>query len=178
MSSKTTDILSSKLVYKAQLFDVEEVKVKYQTGRMATHHVVRRHPTVIVFPVTDKKEIYLIKQYRYMFEQTTIEAVAGFIDPGETPMQAAKRELKEETGITAGSVEEIVKLDMSASVFDAKAHLFLARDLEFGEAQPEDGEDIELIKMPLSEAIKKIVTGEIHISATVAGLLMIERLLK
>src|SRR6185437_7183126 len=110
---------------------------------------------------TDKKEMYLISQYRYTLKSNSLEAVAGFIDEGETPLQAAKRELKEETGMTASSWEEIGKLEIAGSVVRGQTYLFLARDLEIGEAEPEEDEDITLLKMPIKEAVTKVFGGEI-----------------
>ena len=178
MPNQKSDIISSKSVLKAKLFEVDELDIVYPTGRKVVHHLIKRDPTVVVFPITQKGEVYLVRQYRYMLKRTTFEAMAGFVDKGETSLQAAKRELKEETGISAGSWEEIMKLDMAASVVDAQVHIFLAQDLELGIATPEEDEDIEVVKMSLKEALQKVFSGEITTSATVAGLLLLGRLLK
>lgn len=170
--------ISSQPLFTAKLFEVDELHITYPTGRQVIHHLVKRQPTVAVFPITPKGEVYLVKQYRYMLKKTTLEAMAGFVDAGETPLQAAKRELKEETGIQAGSWEEIMKMDMAASVVDATVHLFLARDLEIGAAAPEEDEDIEVIKTSLIEALQKVMGGEITTSATITGLLLLDKLLK
>ena len=178
MSDASTRVISSKNVYKAKLFDVNEVTLD-ENGRQVIHHIVKRDPTVVIFPVTKDDKIYLIRQYRYLLGKRSLEAVAGFIDEGETPMQAAKRELKEETGISANVWEHMITLDMSASVIDAKAHLFLAKDLELGESNPEKGEeDIELVLLPIQEAVQKIQTGEIHFAATSTGLLLIKNMMR
>jgi len=178
MRDAKPDIISSKSVFKAKLFEVDELSIKYPTGRAVTHHLVKRDPTVVVFPITPKGEVYLVKQYRYMLKKITLEALAGFIDEGETPLQAAKRETKEEAGIQAGSWEEMIRMDMAGSVVDAPVHMFLAQDLEIGESAPEEDEDIEVVKMSLKEALQNVFSGEITTSATIAGLLMLEKLLK
>lgn len=178
MSKCNIDGVKSKNILKAFAFDVEEYDISLTSGKEVIHTVVKRHSTVTALPVTDDGYVYLVKQYRYLFEKWMLEGVAGFVDEGESPLNAAKRELKEETGIVAGSWEEIAKLDLAASVIKAGVHVYLARDLEFGQAEPEEDEEIELVKMPLKEAIEKIFQGEITLSATVTGLLMIEKLLK
>lgn len=177
-NSCNIDAISSKPVYNAKLFDVQEYHIKLKSGREVVHNVVERKPTVHVLPVTDKKEIYLISQYRYMLKETVLEAVAGFIDEGESPLQAAKRELHEETGIQATSWEEIGKFEMSGSVVRGQTYMFLARDLELKTPEPEEDEEITLVKMPLKEAVEKVFRGEITISATVAGILLVEKLIK
>lgn len=178
MSDCKIDAISSTPVFQAKLFEVDEYHIKLKSGKEVVHHVAKRHPTVTIFALTNTHEIYLLKQYRYMLKTTLLEAVAGFIDEGETPFQAAKRELKEETGIIASSWEEIGKLEMAGSVFQAQSHLFLARDLELGKAEPEEDEEITLVKMPFTDAVAKVYSGEITTSASVAGILMLERLLK
>src|SRR5260221_2059827 len=178
MSECNIDVISSKPILQAKLFSVEEYKIKLKNKREVIHTVAKRKPTITVFPLTDAHEVYLIHQYRYLLKATILEAVAGFINEGETPMQAAKRELKEETGIRAMSWGEIGRLGLSASVFKGETHIFLARDLELGIPEPEEDEDIELVKLPLEKAVEKIFTGEIAIASSVAGLLMVEKLLK
>jgi len=178
MSDCKIDAIKTKTILETSLFEVDEYNITLKSGRKVTHTVAKRNPTIAVIPLNEKNEVYLVKQYRYLLEQTTLETVAGFVDKGESPLQAAKRELKEETGIIAQHWEEIAKLEMSASVFKANMHIFLARDLELGEATPEEDEDIEIIKIPLKDAIVKIKTGEINTSASVSGLLLLENILK
>jgi 8-oxo-dGTP pyrophosphatase MutT (NUDIX family) len=113
-----------------------------------------------------------------LYDKIIVEAVAGHIDPGESPLKAAKRELKEEAGIIAGQWEELLRVDDSASVIRSTMHIFLARDLEEGESNPEESEEIKLIKMPLSEAIEKVSKREITNGSTVIGLLYLDKLRK
>ena len=178
MSENHIEATKTKTLLHTSIFDVEEYQITLKTGKKVTHTVAKRRPTVVVIPITPDGNVYLIKQYRYLLEMFTLETVAGFIDEGESALQAAKRELKEETGIKAGSWEEITKLEIAASVFKSQVHIFLARELEMGEAEPEEDEEIELVKMSLKEAVQKIFQGEITTSASVSGLLMIEKLLK
>lgn len=169
-------ITSQKQVFKGRLFDVTEINFINKAGKKKTHHVVKRDPIVSIFPLTDSYEIYLVSQYRYMLKRITLEAVAGYVEKKETSLAAAKRELKEETGIEAMQWEEIARIEMAASVFKSKMHLFLAKDLGIGETRLEDGEDITLVKIPLSEAVKKVMDGEINHSASIIGILMLDKL--
>lgn len=169
-------IVSQKPVFKAELFDVKEIEFLTKSGEKKVHHQVERNPIVSVFPLTDSYEIYLISQYRYMLKTIVLEAVAGNIEKKETTLEAAKRELKEETGIIAGQWEEIARAQIGASVLKAKIHLFLAKELEMGQAELQDGEEITLVKMSLNQAVKKVMTGEINHAASMVGILMLDQL--
>src|SRR5690348_13464057 len=93
-------VISQKTVFQAKLFHVEELTFE-ENGKTSFHHNVIRHSTVSVFPLTDSYEIYLISQYRSLYASILYEATAGFVNDKEDPLSAAKRELKEETGIIA-----------------------------------------------------------------------------
>lgn len=171
-------ISSQKSIFKAKLFDVQEVVFRNEKGEEKVHHVAIRDTIASVFPLNEKNEIYLLSEYRYTLGKRAIEAVAGHLDSGETAMHAAKRELKEEAGITALQMEEIARVEMSGSVFKNKAHLFLAKDLEVGVSHPEEDEDIQVIKMPLKEAVEKVMSGEINHASTMIGIMMLDKLKK
>jgi|SRR3989344_4767575 len=169
-------IASQKLVFKGELFDVKEINFVDKSGKKKIHHVVERDPIVSIFPLTDSYEIYLVSQYRYMLKRTTIEAVAGYVEKKETSLSAAKRELMEETGIEAMQWEEISRVEMAASVFKGKMHLFLAKELEIPVIPYENEEEITLVKIPLSDAVKKVMDGAINHSASMIGILMLDML--
>lgn len=169
-------IISQKPVFKAKLFNVKEIVAESKTGKRKIHHIAERIPIVSIFPLTDSYEIYLISEYRYMLKKTIMEAVAGHIEKTETVIAAAKRELKEETGISAMQFEEIARVEMSGSIFNSKTYLFLAKGLEFGEANLDEDEEIRLIKMPLTEAVEKVMSGEISHASSMIGILMLDKL--
>ncbi|OGH06424.1 MAG: hypothetical protein A2W22_06485 [Candidatus Levybacteria bacterium RBG_16_35_11] len=169
--------IREKTVHKTDLFQIIEQTI---TGKNKTkkYEIVERRPTTIVFPLTESFEIYLLSQYRSLFNKTIIEAVSGHVDNSESPFKSAKRELKEEAGLIANTWEELLRVDASASVIRSVMHLFLARDLEETDSSPEEGEEIKIIKMPLSDAIEKIEKREITSGPTVLGLLYIDKLIK
>jgi len=171
-------IVAQKSILSKKLFGVEQIDFENRAGKKKTHYIAERTPTVSVFPLTDSGEIYLISQYRYMLEKTVLEAVSGYIERKETPLAAAKRELKEETGISADQLEDFARIEMAGSVFRSKAYLFLAKGLEIGVNDLDEAEEISLIKMPLSEAVEKVMIGEINHSASMIGILMLDKLRK
>lgn len=171
-------IVSQKTILKADLFKVKEIELKNSAGKSKIHRIAERDTIVSVFPLTNQYEIYLLSQYRYTLGKTVLEAVAGHVEKEESTIAAAKRELKEEAGISALQLEEIARIEMSGSVFKSKAHLFLAKELEMGDNNPDESEEISLVKMPLSEAVEKVMLGEINHATSMIGILMLDKLRK
>lgn len=169
-------VISQKSVFKAKFFEVKEQQVILPNNKRHTYAIVERNPTVNIFPLTNTSDIYLVSQYRYLFEKRVLEAVAGHIEKKETSLVAAKRELKEEVGMLASHWEEIARIEKSASVVRERCHIFLARDLDLGKPNPDEGEDIELVKLPLRDAAVKVMSGEINHAGTIIGILMLDKL--
>lgn len=169
---------AKKSVLATKLFTVNELEVEIKPGVRRIHHNVERDPIVYVFPITADNYIYLTKQYRYNHERYVIEAVAGYIEKNEDPLVAAKRELKEETGLIAKTWHMLPQMEMGAGSFKGKVYLFVAKDLEEGETNFDESEEIETIKIPLEECVKKIENGEINLIMSVAGILLTYKLIR
>lgn len=167
--------MSSKIVFRSRLFEVEEEKIKHKSGREVIHHTVLRDSTVSIFPLTQNYELYLASEFRAIYNKRVIAAFAGFLE-GEGELERAKKELKEEAGITANDWMSLGEFNLAGSVVRGKSYLFLARGLTMGEQNLEDGEDIRIIKMPLSEAVAEVLRGEINISSTVIGILKLDKM--
>lgn len=172
---KKIEITSSETKIDAGLFKVVEQTIEGDFGKKTTH-LVDRAPVVYIFPLTPDYEVYLTSQYRYNHLGNIIDGVAGYIDPGEDPLAAAGRELKEEAGITAGILEKIGEYEIGAGVLKGKVHIYFAKELDFGDTDFDDEEDINLVKLPLDEAVAKVVSGEINITACCLGLLLLDKL--
>jgi ADP-ribose pyrophosphatase len=168
--------VSQKTILKTELFDVKKIVFKDNKGKKRIHHEAQRVPVVSIFPLTESNEIYLISQYRRMISRTTLEAVAGYVKETETIVSAARRELKEEVGIEARQLEMIARVQMAGSVFKSTTNLFLAKDLEIGDSHPDEDEEISIVKMPLSDAAEKVMTGEINHAASMIGILILDKL--
>ncbi len=119
----------------------------------------------------------LVGQWRYPLERYSWEIPEGGGPKGEAPIEAAKRELLEETGITAKKWTKLLEMDLSNSVTDERAFLFLAEDLSEGTAAPEETEVFQIKRLPLAEAVQLVLKGEIRDSMAVVGLLAAERFL-
>lgn len=169
-------IVSRKPVFKAKLFNIKEIVFKNKSGKEKIHHIVQRDTVVTIFPLTDSYEIYLVSQDRYMLEKTVLEAPSGYMEKGETVIEAAKRELKEEAGITAQQFEELARVDLASSTFKSKVHLFLAKGLEMGEANLDEDEEISVVKISLDQAVEKVMIGEINHAVSMVGILLLDKL--
>ena len=175
MADQKQKVLSSKKILSSKLFDVSE-DVLEAGNKKYIFQSVRLHPVAEVLPITQKKEVYLINQYRYMFGKKMLGIVAGMVDDGESPIKTAARELEEEAGIIAGELELLAKSEISRACAVQTHFLFLARDLRLTEQHLQDEEEIEVVKMPLKEAVEKVMSGEIYHSPSMAGILMVDKL--
>lgn len=115
---------------------------------------------VIVIPINREGKIVLVRQYRYLFNEETIEFPAGKIDEGEDAEASARRELKEEVGYEADELIPLGELYLSVGLSNGKAHVFLARGLTFVGASPEDSEEFEYMHLSPEEITRLIARGE------------------
>src|SRR5699024_9915410 len=115
--------------------------------------------------------IYLVGQYRYPLEKYSWELPEGGCPEGESPLEAAKRELLEEAGVKAKHWELLMEIDMSNSITDEHCHTFLAKGLEKGQSNPEDTEELKVKKVPFEEALEMVLHGEITDAISVAAIL-------
>jgi ADP-ribose pyrophosphatase len=150
-----------------------------EPGGIEVRRDIVRHPgSVVVLAVEETTEeplVLLELQYRYTVGRKIWELPAGRIDPGETELSGAKRELLEETGFTAKSWRRILKFHASPGFLAETMALFLARDLKPGIAQPEADEVIDVRFVPLSKALKMIRTGRIGDAKTICGVLWLKQ---
>ena len=137
-----------------------------------------KNTAIGIVPLDHELNTWLIGQYRFPLRAYSWEIPEGGGEASTSTLDSAKRELREETGITANRWEKILDLHLSNSVSDEKAVIYLARDLEFGVAEPEDCEDLLIRKLPFSEALQMALSGEITDALAVAALLATARLIE
>jgi 8-oxo-dGTP pyrophosphatase MutT (NUDIX family) len=154
-------IKSSKTLHRDEFIELrvdEVIRPNGEPGRYATARMV---PGVAVLPLDKEGFVYLVKQFRYAVGKDCVEAVAGAIDGGEGPEEAARRELHEELGIEAAEMSALGMVDAITSQADSPSHLFLARGLSFKERDPDDTERLEPVKVKFDEAVRMAMGGEI-----------------
>ena len=175
------ELYEKKLTSK-QIFDGKVVKLFVDTvelpdGSEAIREIVRHPGAVCVVPVTDNGDVIVVKQYRYAFEQIMLEIPAGKLEPGEDPYEAVKRELEEESGVVAGNIEYMGEIFTTVAIFDEKIHTYLATDLEFKNAHPDEDEFLEVFRMPLDELVREILEGNIPDGKTQVAALRVAAML-
>lgn len=162
--------ISSKLVYEGPVFKVRQHKVK-TVGGESLRDIVEHSGGAIMVAVTDEGKILIEKQFRKALEMDFLELPAGKADPNEEPEVTAVRELKEETGYSAGSVKHLISFYPTCGYSNEFLHIYICKDLTKGEKHWDKDECIELIEMYPDEIIEKIKTGEILDSKTIIGVL-------
>lgn len=157
-------------------FRVEQVMRKLPGGQTRTRAIVRHPGAVAIIPIVDADHVCLINNYRVSVDRTLLEIPAGTLEGNDSPLDTARRELKEETGYEASSLRQIACFYLSPGILDEKMTIFLAESLTPGPAERELGEEIENRVVPWDDAIGMIFSGEITDAKTIAGLLMYDRM--
>ncbi len=164
-------ITSTKEVYSCGLFRVTEDEAEDRTGWKMKRSVVRHHGSAVMMAVDAKNRVMLVRQYRLPAGQYLWELPAGKMDEGETALQAAKRELIEETGLRAKTWKKLTTFFPSPGYVEEKMTIYLATDLTEGEAQPMEDERIETRWFTKKELRDMIASNKILDAKTMIGFL-------
>jgi 8-oxo-dGTP pyrophosphatase MutT (NUDIX family) len=166
--------LSSKTIFDNPWITVFEDQVINPGGSRSEYGVVHfKNTAVAIVPLDDHGNTWLVGQERYTLGQYSWELPMGGAPHDEKPLAAARRELKEETGLTAKRWSQILRLHTSNSITDEEGIVFVAEGLDEGEPDFDDTEDLQIRKLPLSETLAMIERGEITDAISVAALLLV-----
>jgi len=163
--------LGSRTIYRNPWLTLREDRVIRPDGAEGIYSVVEMRPSCGIVAINEDNQIALVGQWRYVHNKYSLEIPTGGSEQGETPLDAAKRELLEETGLTAKGWTALGTIDNSNGVTTDVAYLFLAGNLTAGPAVPQGDEQVELRWMPFADAVLSVMNGEITESVSVAAIL-------
>lgn len=171
--------LYSKIAYENPWIRVEHRDVLNPSGGAGIYGVVHFKNTAIgIVPLDDEGFTWLVGQYRYTLERYSWEIPEGGGKVGTDPLESAQRELLEETGITAKRWTPLLEMHTSNSVTDEYGVAYVAQDLEFGKAQPDDTEDLMVRRLPFAEAVEMVLRGEITDALSMIAILKVNEWLR
>jgi ADP-ribose pyrophosphatase len=167
--------VSSKQVYSGSFLTVSVDQVALPAGRRCELELIRHPGAAAVVPVDAAGDAILVRQYRYAAAGWLLEIPAGKLDPGESPETCAIREVEEETGYRVGRLEPLGWIWTTPGFTDEKIWLFRGTELVHGKQALQSNELLEVVKLPLTEAIQAASDGSIQDSKSVCALLRAAR---
>lgn len=177
MEANNWDTIGSEIAYENPWIRVEHRDVVTPTGNPGIYGVVKfKNKAIGIVPIDEEGFVYLVGQYRYPLGEYSWEIPEGGGPLDEDPLEAAKRELKEETGLTAQRWQRIGRIHTSNSVTDEEGFIFLAQGLQQGDAEPEETEELRVRRIPLQEAVGMVMRSEITDSISMCAILLVARI--
>ena len=170
--------LSSRNVYRGRLLDVREDEVRLPDGSTSRREYIVHPGAAVMLAMPDAQSVIIERQYRYPLREHVYELPAGKIDPGEDPLDTAKRELLEETGYRARDWRHLLSTYPVVGYSNERVELYLARDLEHVGHALDEGEFLDVLVVPLAEAMDWMRLGRIKEAKTIVGLLLAERIVR
>ena len=171
------EVLSSEDVFRGRVFAVSVDRVR-ERGNEYAREVVRHPGSGVVLPLHDDGTVSLVRQYRHPAVKYLLEAPAGSRGQFESPEDCARRELEEELGLVAGRLELLAEFFVSPGFCAEKMWLYLATDLTETKSNPEDDEQLEVVRLPLERALEMVSTNEIEDAKTIIGVILAAQFVK
>lgn len=164
--------VDSQSIYDGKVLHVYCDTVSLPDGNLSKREYAKHKGAVAVVPLTDEGEVICVRQYRYAHRKVLLEIPAGKLDTyDEDFIEAATRELREETGATCERLEFIGDLISTPALIDEVIHMYLARGLRFGETDLDEDEFLDVVRIPLDTLVRMVMNGEIKDSKTQTAIL-------
>lgn len=163
--------IRSEEIHRSRVFTVRRDTLRLADGREMVRDVVE-HPGAVVVLAVDGDDLLFVRQYRYAAGESLLELVAGTCEPGEEPALTAHRELQEEAGFKAGKLRKLGEFFSAPGFCSELLHLYLAEELTPSRLPGDEDEELTVERLPLQEAVRKCLSGEIRDAKTLAGVLL------
>lgn len=170
-STDCPQILDSKEIFRGRVFDVT-VDTICERDKTYEREIVHHPGSAVIIPIFEDGRVALVRQYRHPAVRYLLEAPAGTLRRGETPEEGAARELEEELGFVAGNLEKLSEFFVSPGFLEEKMWVYLATELTETKQQLDDDEILEVVRLPFSQALSMITTGEIEDAKTIIGIML------
>ncbi len=166
-------LLDSEIIFKGRVFTIRRDTLRTPDGRTTKFDIVEHHGSVVILPIDKDGNLLFVRQYRHAAGGDLLELPAGTLDsPDEKAIGCAAREIREETGMAAGTLIELGKFYLAAGYSTELMTVFLATDLHIDPLDPDADEFLEVEKLPLAEALSIAEAGQMPDAKTLAALLM------
>ena len=163
------EVLSTERIYEGRIINLRKDKVTVVHGT-STREVIEHNGGAVLIAVTPERKMVMVRQYRRPADKIMFEVPAGKIDPGEEPLVTASRELKEETGYTAGKVKYLTRFYTSVGYSEEVLYLYLCTDLVPGETQFDENEALDIEEWDIDELHEMVMKGEIDDAKTIIAI--------
>ena len=165
--------------YRGKIVNLRLDDAVLPNGNHALREVVEHPGGVCIAALTDERELLFVRQFRYPYGKVLLELPAGKLDKnGESPLEAGKRELREETGAVAAEYRSLGELYPTLGYCDEIIHLYFAQNLTFGDTDPDEDEFLECERIPLDKAVQMVLNNEIADAKTQVAVLKVAALLQ
>jgi ADP-ribose diphosphatase len=171
----TEHTVSSETVYQGRLLHAKRDRVRLPNGKESSREYLVHPGAAVIIPQFESGDILLERQYRYPLRRDFLELPAGKLDPGETGLECARRELLEETGYVAAGWRELATFHPCIGYSDERLIYFLARGLSHQGHRPDQDEFLEILRVPMAEAMAMVRDGRVTDGKSVMGLLWLDR---
>jgi len=175
-SNLPRELIESQSVFKGIVFDVARDRLREENGFEIVREVVRHSGGAGCLPLFPDGRVGLVKQYRHPARRELLEIPAGKIEPGETPIECAAREVEQEIGFRAGRIEKLAEFYSTPGFCEERLFVYLATDMTPAKPNPDPDEFVETVFLPLAEAVAMAERSEIEDSKTIIALLLTWRL--
>ncbi len=166
------EVIRSERIFQGRVVNLRVDTVRLPNGKVSQREIVEHRGAVAIVPLLHDDTVLMIRQFRLAVNEVLLEVPAGTLEANEPPEVCAARELEEETGYRAGSLRRLFSQYLAPGYSQEILHVFLATDLEKTAQHTEEDENVEVVPVPISQAVGLVLSGEIRDAKTIAALLV------